>query len=101
MKAIIVGRADGGEGVYTLVAEDGEALCSHFCSDASYAESDLFVRRPERKEMFKKKGITEFVWLKDSGIEEAELLKRNKEWFESLPKDVTPNKPKANHKKED
>lgn len=77
MKAIIVGPESNGEGVYTLIAEDGDVLCSHFCSFSGYAEGDLYKNRPERKEMFDKKGITEFVWLKDSGITKEELLKRN------------------------
>lgn len=83
MKAIIYGPEDNGEGLYYLVAEDGEGLCSHFCSHAGYAASDLYENRPERKEMFDKKGITDFVWLKDSGFTREELLKRNKELMSS------------------
>jgi hypothetical protein len=83
MKAIIVGGKNNyNDGVFSLVAEDGEFLCEHYCSGAGYAEGDLFRNRPSRKEMFDKKGITEFVWLEDSGITEDELLKRNKEWYE-------------------
>jgi hypothetical protein len=83
MKAIIVGGKNNYKDcVFNLVAEDGEVLCSHYCSGANYAENDLYKGRPERKEMFDKKGITEFVWLEDSGITKEELLKRNKEWFE-------------------
>lgn len=81
MRAIIIGPKGNGEGVYTLIAEDGEGLCSHICSHAVYAEGDLYKNRPERKEMFDKKGITEFVWLDKSGISEEELIKRNKEWY--------------------
>lgn len=55
MKGYIIGPESGGEGVYTLVAEDGEGICSHFCSDRSYAMSDLYTDRPERKEMFDRK----------------------------------------------
>lgn len=83
MKAIIVGPEDNGEGIYTLVAEDGEGLCSHFCSHAGYAEHDLYKGRPERKEMFDKKGITEFVWLEDSGVTSEELIKRNHKFHEN------------------
>lgn len=83
MKAIILGgKYNSKDGVFDLVAEDGEHLCSHFCSGSGYAEGDLYRNRPERKELFNKKGITEFVWLEDSGISEEELLKRNKEWYE-------------------
>lgn len=83
MKAIIIppGKtADHfGEGIYALVAEDGEHLASHFCSSSYYAESDLYGRRPERQPMFEAKGITEFVWLADSGLTLDELLRRNQE----------------------
>ena len=90
MKAIIVDSTEcGGDGIYTLVAEDGEGLCSHWCSNAGFAEGDLYANRPERKEMFDKKGITEFVWLKDSGITIDELIKRNKEWATAHPKEET------------
>ena len=82
MKGIIVGPENNGEGVYTLVAEDGEGMCSHFCSYAGYAMADLYSTRPERKEMFNKKGITEVVYLNESGISREELFKRNKEYFE-------------------
>ena len=84
MKAIIIGTGkDGlgkGEGVYQLVAEDGEGLCSHLCSSAGYAEGDLFRDRPERKEIFDKKGITEFVWIENSGMTMDEIVEKNKEF---------------------
>jgi hypothetical protein len=83
MKGIIVGPSNNGEGVYTLVAEDGDGMCSHFCSSSGYAIGDLYSNRPERKEMFDKKGITEVVYLAQSGITKDELLKRNKEYFEA------------------
>lgn len=87
MKAIIVGgKQNYYDQVFELIAEDGEHLCGHFCSGAEYAEGDLYKNRPERKEMFDKKGITEFVWLEDSGISKEELMKRNKEWFEKNKK---------------
>jgi hypothetical protein len=69
-----------GEGVYTLVAEDGECLASHFCSHAGFAPGDLYEHRPERFPMFEAKGITGWVWLGDSGITLEELLKRNAEF---------------------
>lgn len=83
MKAIIIGPSNNGEGVYHLLAEDDKHLCSHLCSHAGYAPGDLYLNRPERKELFAKKGITEFVWLKDSGLSSEELQKRNKDWFEA------------------
>lgn len=69
-----------GEGVYALVAEDGECLATHVCSHACFAEGDLFALRPERKEMFAAKGITAFVWLADSGLTLEELTRRSYEF---------------------
>ena len=87
MKAIIIGGKNNyKDGVFDLIAEDGEHLASHYCSGASYAEGDLYKNRPERKKKFDKKGITEFVWLEDSGITNEELLKRNKEWYKKSQK---------------
>jgi hypothetical protein len=88
MKGIIIGPRDDGDGVYTLVTENGEALCSHMCSSAGYAYGDLYGNRPERAELFAKHEITEVVHLKDSGVSREEMLKRNKDWWESLPKDT-------------
>jgi len=82
VKAIIVPPGkDGthmGEGVYALVAEDGECLATHVCSHACYAPGDLYTRRPERQPMFEAKGITELVWLAESGLTLAELQERNR-----------------------
>lgn len=50
-KLYIVGPADGGDGVYSLIADDGEALASHYCSSAGFALGDLEKNRPERKEV--------------------------------------------------
>ncbi len=87
MRGIIIGPSDGGEGCYSLVAEDGEGMCSHLCSSSGYAMGDLYSNRPERKEMFDKKGITEVVYLSESGISKEELLKRNKEYYEAHKND--------------
>jgi len=69
-----------GEGVYALVAEDGECIATHFCSSAYYAQGDLWDRRTERREEFAHKGITEVVWLADSGLTLDELKRRNAEF---------------------
>lgn len=76
MRAIIVGPKDDGEGMYCLVAEDGELLRNHFCSDASFAEGDLFSNHPEYQEMFDQKGITSFVWLHASGLTREETVNK-------------------------
>jgi hypothetical protein len=67
-----------GDTVYTLVAEDGEVLCSHMCSHWGFAPGDLYAHRPERAAMFAEKGIDEFLWIDEaSDIDEAELRRRN------------------------
>lgn len=48
------------EGVYGLVAEDGEVLYTHFCSNRGYAYGDLYGRRPDRQEVLKERyGVVE------------------------------------------
>ena len=70
-----------GEGVYTLSADDGEFLASHFCSHAGYADSDLWRDRPERKEVWKERfGEYKVIWLGDDDMKLETLIERNKEW---------------------
>lgn len=45
------------EGLYILIADDGEFLASHFCSHACYADGDLWKNRPERKEKWEKRNV--------------------------------------------
>lgn len=87
MRAIIVTGAkfSSGDHVYDLIAEDGEHLASHICSAPGFAYGDLYGNRDDRKEMFDAKGITEAVWLADSGLTIYELLERNKEWAAANP----------------
>ena len=81
---IIGGGSDGlgrGEGVYTLLSEDGEFMASHFCSHAGYADSDLWKNRPERKDEWNKRfGEFKVIWLGDDEMKLETLLERNKEW---------------------
>ena len=73
-----VGR---GEGLYTLIAEDGEFLANHLCSNAGYADSDLWKHRPERQKEWKEKfGEFEVIWLGDDEMKLETLIERNKEW---------------------
>lgn len=73
-----------------LNAETGEHLASHFCSNWTFAWGDLYARRPERIEDWTKRfGEFEVKYIDESGISEEELLKRNKSWFASLPKEET------------
>ena len=81
MKAIIFGPADGGNGTYVLLTEEGEPICSHFCSHRGFAEGDLFRNRPERKELFESYNIDEFVWT-GGEFSREEMIKRNQEWFD-------------------
>lgn len=74
MKGYIIGPTDGGEGLYTLVAEDGEGMCEHFCSNRFYAMGDLYSQRPERKPMFNEKGITEVVYVDEAPEMTRDLL---------------------------
>lgn len=43
-KMYIDGPADQGEGVYSLVLDDGELLATHFCSSSGFAKGDLEAR---------------------------------------------------------
>jgi len=76
MRAIIYGPEDNGEGPYFLITEEGKLLCSHFCSSSHYAEGDLYKNRPERQPMLEAEGITEYVWIQDSGIDREEFAAR-------------------------
>lgn len=74
-----------------LVAETGEHLASHLCSHYEYAKGDLYECRPERIEEFTKRfGEIEVKFIDETDISEDELLSRNKKWYESLPKEETP-----------
>lgn len=85
MKLYIVGPRDGGEGVYSLVAENGECLASHFCSSYGYAEGDLERNRPERQKEWKGRfGSYEVVVIGRDEMTIEELIKRNQEWGEKL-----------------
>jgi hypothetical protein len=69
------------EGLYTLIADDGEFLASHFCSHACYADGDLWKNRPERKEKWEKRfGEYKVVWLGEDDMKLETLIERNKEW---------------------
>ena len=67
-----------------LVAETGEHLASHFCSNWTFAWGDLYADRKERiKEWQLRFGDFEVKYIDDTDVSETELLKRNKEWFAS------------------
>ncbi len=71
-----------------LVAETGEHLASHLCSNAGWAYGDLYADRPERIEEWTKRfGEFEVKYIDDTDIIEDELMERNKEWYASLEKE--------------
>lgn len=68
---------------HILVAETGEHLASHFCSNGSFAYGDLYAHRPERiKEWTKRFGELEVKYLEETDITQETLIQRNKEWGE-------------------
>lgn len=70
-----------------LVAETGETLASHLCSESGFARGDLYYCRPERIEKYKKRfGEVEVKFINETDITMAELQKRNKEWYNNAKK---------------
>lgn len=79
-KLYIIGEGDG---IYELIADDGEYLASHWCSSKNFAEGDLEANRPERKAEWKKRfGEYQVLFLGDDDMTKDELIKRNKSWDE-------------------
>jgi hypothetical protein len=74
------------EGVFNiLVAETGEHLASHYCSNWTFAWGDLYADRPERiAEWTERFGEFEVKFLTDTEITRDELIRRNKEWYKSV-----------------
>jgi hypothetical protein len=68
-----------------LVAETGECLASHICSDSGFAYDDLYGGRPERVEEWGKRfGGIEVKFINQTGISEDELLERNQKFYSEL-----------------
>jgi len=66
-----------------LVAETGEVLAAHFCSNSSFAYYDLYARRPERiKEWTERFGELDVKYINETDISVETLLQRNNEWYE-------------------
>ena len=66
-----------------LVAETGEFLASHLCSNASCAYGDLYGRRQERiTEWEERFGDIEVRYIDETDITEEELVARNHKFVE-------------------
>lgn len=89
MKLFIIGPDHRGDGIYHLLTETGEHLASHWCSHIGFAKGDLEANRPERKAKWKERfgEYTVQHLSEQTEISLKELQKRNKEWYDSLPKE--------------
>ena len=68
---------------HILVAETGEHLASHLCSNSSFAYDDLYATRKDRIEEWTKRfGKVDVKFIDETNITEKELKERNKKWFE-------------------
>jgi hypothetical protein len=80
-KLYIIGH---GEGVYHLIADDGEHLASHFCSSSGYALGDLERNRPERQKEWKKRfGEYEVLYLGQDDMTLEKIKALNREWYKA------------------
>lgn len=78
-KMYIDGPADQGEGVYSLVLDDGELLATHFCSSSGFAKGDLEAERPERQDEWKKRfGEYEVLFIGEDDMTRDKLIELNK-----------------------
>ncbi len=65
-----------------LVAERGEHLASHICSNSGFAYGDLYKNLPERISEFKERfGEVEVKYINETNITEEELLFRNHSFY--------------------
>ena len=73
---------------HLLVAETGEHLASHFCSNATFAPGDLYFGRKERiKEYEEKFGEVDVKFIDKTELTAAAITSRNAKWYASQPKD--------------
>ena len=85
MKLYVMSGADNGtndiNGVYYLIAETGECLASHLCSNKYFAKGDLYERRPERIKNFTERfGDIEVLYLGEDDMTVDKLIGLNKKW---------------------
>lgn len=79
---VIAPKSGSGEGVYSLlVAETGQGLCSHYCSDSKFAPGDLYHNRSHRIEEYVRMfGEVDVKFINELEITQEELLRRNQAW---------------------
>ena len=78
-KFYIVGPGENGmgrgEGIYALIADDGEFMANHYCSHAFFAKNDL-TDRAERIEKWKERfGEYQVIWLGEDDMTDDKLFK--------------------------
>jgi len=74
---------------HLIVAETGECLATHFCTNGSFAYYDLYERRPDRiQEWAKRFGEFTVDFIENTNISETELHRRNKEWYRVKSEEV-------------
>jgi hypothetical protein len=87
---IVDGTGRGGEGIYHLIADDGEHLANHFCSSAGFAKGDLESRRPERQKEWKERfGEYQVLWLGEDDMTLEKIKELNKKWYENNKQEET------------
>jgi len=92
IKFYVVGPEEGGDGSYHLVTENGRALASHFCSNISWALSDLEARRPERQKEWKERfGEYKVLKIGDDNMTRERLINLNSELYEKEKSEAKPS----------
>jgi hypothetical protein len=72
-----------------LVADTGEHLAAHFCSNSTFAYNDLYGTRAERKEAWQERfGEVEVKFIDETELSLEELIERNKN-YKNGTKDTT------------
>lgn len=70
---------------HLIVAETGEHLASHLCSNYCFAYNDLYGHRTERIDDYTNRFGNHIVkFIDDTDISEDELIDRNHKWFEQI-----------------
>ena len=82
MKLYVCSDSDYGieniDGIYYLIAENGEGLASHWCSNKWFAKGDLYENRPERiKEFTERFGECECLYLGEDDMTFGKLIELN------------------------